>query len=76
MIAIVNVDKNLRPSGTHDYELRINRKVVARFTHEREHGLATCLQLAAVAAQDPRRQEVLDDEAFLAACLSGAEMKR
>lgn len=52
MIAIVNVDKNVRESGPHEYELRINRHVVARFTHNREEPLHECLMKAAIAAQE------------------------
>ena len=50
MIAIVNVDGNPRPSGEHIYELRINRELIATFTHNREEGLTKCLELAAKAA--------------------------
>lgn len=52
MIAIVNVDKNIRNSGQHDYELRINKRVVARFTHNREEPLHECLLKAAIAAEE------------------------
>ena len=50
MIAIVNVDKNPRPSGLHEYELRINNNVITTFTHKREDSLEKCLQLASQAA--------------------------
>ena len=52
MIAIINVDKNVRQSGPHEYELRINRYVVARFTHNREEPLHECLLKAAIVAQE------------------------
>ena len=52
MICIVNVDENVRPNGPHKYELRINRMVVATFTHDREKPLRDCLLAAAVAAED------------------------
>ena len=52
MIAIVNVDENIRKSGPHKYELRINKRVVARFTHNREEPLHECLLQAAIAAQE------------------------
>lgn len=51
MIAIVNVDENVRTGGPHKYELRINRKVIATFTHDREKPLRDCLLAAAVAAE-------------------------
>ena len=49
MIAIINVDKNPRESGAHNYELRINRKVITRFIHNREESLGMCLLRAAIA---------------------------
>lgn len=52
MIAIVNVDKNVRESGEHEYELRINREVICRFTHNREESLSECLLKAAIAAEE------------------------
>lgn len=63
-IIIQNVSKKYG-SGVQDYELRINRKVIARFRHVYENGLAQCLRNAAAAAADPRRQEVLDEENLL-----------
>lgn len=51
MIAIVNVSENPSPFGVHDYELRINREVIAKFQHKREDGLTVCLQKAAAAAE-------------------------
>ncbi len=51
MIAIVNVSEHDSPFGIHDYELRINAKVIARFKHKREEGLAACLKEAAKAAE-------------------------
>jgi len=52
MIAIVNVDKNPRLSGEHVYELRINKRVVCQFTHNREEKLHECLLKAAIAAEE------------------------
>ncbi|MFZ2403700.1 MAG: hypothetical protein WAW41_01085 [Methylobacter sp.] len=49
MISIVNVSKRLRPVGVHDYELRINGRLIAKFQHAREEGLAECLKKAAKA---------------------------
>jgi hypothetical protein len=52
MIAIVNVDSNARQTGLHQYELRINNHVVARFVHHREEPLHECLLRAAIAAEE------------------------
>lgn len=49
MIAIVNVSKDPKPTGPHPYEVRINHRVIARFTHQREQGLSVCLYRAAFA---------------------------
>lgn len=51
MIVIVNISKRLRPKGQHTYELRINEKVIATFTHRREEDLEKCLLKAAEAAK-------------------------
>ena len=49
MIAIVNIDKNVRDSGSHLYELRVNQKVICKFSHDREQSLDICLMKAAEA---------------------------
>ena len=59
MIAIVNITNPAKPTGTHRYSLRINRKVITEFDHEREDGLAVCLNKAAKAAEKARNEEVL-----------------
>ena len=51
MIAIVNVDKSDTASGPHKYEIRINKGVVTRFTHNREDSLQECLLKAAIAVE-------------------------
>ena len=51
MIAIVNVSKECYPIGWHDYEVRINSNVIAKFKHKREDGLTKCLELAAQACE-------------------------
>jgi hypothetical protein len=51
MIAIVNIGKNIRHSGPHKYELRINRAIITEFTHNRERPLWECLRKAADAAE-------------------------
>ena len=58
MIAIVNIDKNPRTSGTHTYELRINREVITTFTHKREDSLAECLRAAAKAADLSKMKKI------------------
>ena len=58
MIAIVNVDKNPKPSGFHEYELRINRNVIVTFTHNREDSLEKCLELAAQAERRARNEKI------------------
>lgn len=47
MIAIVNISKKPVEKGPHVYEIRINRRVIARFTHNREDPLYECLLKAA-----------------------------
>lgn len=59
-IIIQNVSEQYG-KGTQDYVLRINQKVIARFQHVYEDGLAECLRKAAKAAEDPFRQEVMDE---------------
>lgn len=51
MIGIVNVDENVRETGPHKYEIRINRMFVTSFEHNREEPLHECLLRAAVAAE-------------------------
>lgn len=56
MIAIVNVGGD--PLGVSQYELRINREVVAKFRHNRLDGLSRCLQEAAEAAERAKWEEL------------------
>ena len=51
MIAIVNVSPNPQPAGEHTYSLRINRREILQFTHNREDSLAVCLRKAAEAVE-------------------------
>lgn len=71
-VVIQNITEKPSATGPHRYALRINHKVIAYFEHNREDGLAECLRKAAVAATNPRRQEILDNEALLDACLMAA----
>ncbi len=57
MIAIVNVSAHNYPIGWHEYELRINAKVIANFQHKREEGLTKCLERAAEAAEKAKWME-------------------
>ena len=61
MIAIVNVGPHddPDPTGWRNYEVRINREVIATFRHKREHGLARCLRMAAAAVDKEKRDELL-----------------
>jgi hypothetical protein len=53
MIAIVNVSPDTSPkTGVNQYEVRINREVIASFEHYRKRGgLAQCLRDAADAVE-------------------------
>lgn len=61
MIAIVNVSPQVKETGTHQYEVRINRTPLVRFEHDRENGLAACLRAAAEAIDE---QSHWDSEEF------------
>lgn len=61
MIAIVNVAKDYKVLvGEQDYEVRINRQVIAKFKHQTEHGLAVCLQKAAEAVKKSGHKNTLE----------------
>jgi hypothetical protein len=60
VIAIVNVSKNPSAFGVHQYELRINTRVIAKFEHVREEGLTVCLQKAAQAAECAKWEEAAE----------------
>lgn len=46
-------------NGVCDYELRINRDVIATFRHDRRDGLEECLRVAAGAAKVARMREAM-----------------
>lgn len=50
-VVIQNVTKHSKPTGIHDYVLRINAEEICRFKHRREDGLAECLRRAAEAVE-------------------------
>jgi hypothetical protein len=52
MIAVINVDENVRHSGPHKYELRLNKYHIATFTHNREEPMHELLLKAAIAAEE------------------------
>lgn len=52
MIAIINIDKNLRQFGVHDYQIKINSMDICQFKHKREDGLAACLLAASKAVEE------------------------
>ena len=56
-IIIQNIDKNLRETGEHLYQLRINNHVICEFTHNREDTLAQCLMRAEEAAANASARE-------------------
>ncbi len=49
MIAIINLGRNILPTGIHEYVVMINREEICRFKHTREEGLGQCLRRAAMA---------------------------
>ena len=57
-IIIQNIGGDM--NGICNYELRINKKVVARFQHDRNDDLATCLCKAAGAADQQRKLQVIE----------------
>lgn len=66
-VLIVNVTPDDRfGSGLQDYELRVNYRCLAKFTHVRQDGLAICLRKAADAfersEQHSREREELELE--------------
>ena len=68
MLAIVNVSPADAPlTGTNQYEVRINARVIATFEHDRRpDGAAQCLRDAADAIERCRKE---DREALMAALL-------
>lgn len=60
MIAIVNVSGDrFTPDGPNEYEVRINRDLVCRFTHLRARGLAACLRAAADAVEQKHKDDLV-----------------
>lgn len=64
MIQIVNVSEDVQPTGTHLYELRVNRNALTTFNHNREDGIATLLRLAADAIETTRATADMKCEPF------------
>jgi len=57
MIVIENIGGN--PLGESQYELRINKKVIATFTHNRMDGLSACLKKASAEAEKSKWKEMM-----------------
>lgn len=64
MISIVNVGPNDDPNplGERDYEVRINRRVIATFKHRRSEGISACMEKATEAVKNYHR---LEEEEFI-----------
>ena len=62
MIAIVNMGGGDPQDvmGVRDYEIRINRDVIATFKHRRSDGLARCLMEASKAVERAKWEKVDD----------------
>jgi hypothetical protein len=62
MIRIVNTSKKDRlEDGINQYELRINKKVICRFEHDRKAGgLSQCLIDASNAVEDKRSKDNIE----------------
>ena len=62
MIAIVNVSPEPAPfTGQNEYEVRINKRVITTFTHNRSiNGLAQCLRDAADSVDAVERESAKD----------------
>lgn len=61
MIAIVNmgfVNSEDDFFGEANYEVRVNREVIARFSHTRSDGLSECLRKAAAAVDEAKHEFV------------------
>ena len=60
MIIIQNVSpKDSTNTGENDYELRINRKLICKFKHNRQlDGLAECLRDAADSFEKAKRDQI------------------
>jgi hypothetical protein len=58
MIAIINTKKVV--NGRSEYRLQINEKVICKFLHKKEKGLAACLKEAAKAAEKEELKFFLD----------------
>ena len=56
MLLIVNMSERLKPTGIHDYEVRMNTHVLAKFQHDRTpKGAPQCLRDAADAIEIAQR---------------------
>ena len=58
MIAIINISGN--PLGECQYELRINKRVITTFKHNRTEGLSVCLKKASIAAEKAKWEDAIN----------------
>ena len=58
-IIIKNVNPSRALCGEHEYEVRINTVVKARFWHKREEGLTVCLRKAMEAVERTEREAAI-----------------
>lgn len=74
MLAIVNVSPpNTPTTGMNQYEVRVNKKVIASFEHDRQYmNAAQCLRDAANALEKARLQEHHDLITALCKTLNGS----
>jgi len=61
MITITNISKEFKQFGEHEYEVRINKEIKAKFVHKREDGLTICLQEAAKAVEKAKWEEFAEN---------------
>ena len=55
-VIITNVSTHNDLEGPNEYVLKINQKVIGRFTHVRSEGLGECLRRAAEVADQAARE--------------------
>ena len=51
MIIVLNCGMNETDNSKHDYQVKIGREILGKFTHTRTESLAKCLKLAADAVE-------------------------
>ena len=56
-IIITNITENPKPSGIHEYEVRVNSKVLFRFKHDRGESISVLFENAMIAAKNMEKQQ-------------------